>query len=546
MSDPVAATVLISGGTWAGMVGVEGGIPTNFTLSTTVSDSGNSATNRSNINTAITNAANDTYVLLDSGTYQVNNTILLSNSRTILRGAVDAQGLPATTINFTAGSDRLLRIGAESGWDISNTGSFTTRNVTDPTGASLRGASTVTLASAPTGMTVNQPIFFSDDSQGGDDFYGFGSSGAGRTWMHWARVSAISGSDITFSPPISADYLTGTLQCHFKAGGSMVSRCGLENIIVTSSSVDTSLTGFYGADECWIKNCKIGPTTGNSQRHHVDCYSFFRCQIDHSELYGQETYGNSSYVINAYAGGSFLVVNTYIHDVANIMPMFGLHSSAFAYNYCNAFSYDSPTHWLSQIVFDHGAIQDYNLYEGNRVAASYNDNSATARNTLWFRNRMRGYDADGATGVTTGNTNCLTQEDGYSIRVMAGNVLGENGIHSTVTRTFTTGNENSTDNIYNLNTDHDDLVTRIANYNTVDDAIPAGEALGGGEALVTSYLYAAKPSWFGICPWPPIDPTLFTQSNTVTSLPAGYRATNGTDPPAAAASVGFIRGILAR
>jgi hypothetical protein len=527
-TDPVDAERLIYGGTWNGLVGVEGGIPSGSWVR-----SGSllgTSTSLATLNSALSSAADDTYVELDAGTFNFAGSVLITNTRVELRGQVDGNGVPTTILNFSgATEDGLLTIRSGTGWDISNTGSFTTRNVSSPSGASLRGAANLTLASAPTGMTVNQPIFFSDDSQGGSDFYGFGSSGAGRTWMHWARVTAITGSDITISPPINADYLTGTLQCHYKAGGGMLRLSGAKNLIIQGQTGARGVK-FNATDECWLYNVTVAGRSGGSGVHHIDTYCNFRLQIDHCECHDMTTQGNSAYCLNAYAGGSWLVVNNYFHDIPNVMPMFGLHGSAFAYNYINALGYSSPTGWLSQIVFDHGAMQDYNLYEGNWLAQSYNDASSTARNTIFFRNRMRSHDTDAATGVATSNRNCLTQEAGYSYRVMAGNVLGENGVHSTVLRTFTTGNENNDGAIYNLNTDADDLVERIGNYNTVDDAVPAGEALAAGEALVTSYLYSAKPSWFGALPWPWCTPTDFTQSNDVENFPAGYRATNGVDP----------------
>lgn len=530
-ADPVATARLIYGGTWEGMVGVSGGIPSGaWTQSgATVTLGGTAATNTTNIQAAIDAAADNTYVLLPSGTYNVSSNVTVSNSFTELRGATDAHGLPATILNFTGGSGDLLGLGSYSGLDFANTGAFTSRNVSSPAAASLRGISTVTLASAPTGMTVGQPVFFVA-TEGGDDFYGFGSSGGGLTWTHWAKVSAISGSDITFAPAISADYLSGTVAVKYKAGEWMLRQVGMRNLKITQSA-GANATGFYGVNEGWIYNCDLGQTSGSVQ--HTNIYGAFRCQIERNVYHDQAAYSNSAYAIKAYWCGGLLVLNNYFHDFANIMPMFNVHGSAFAYNYINALGYNTPTGWLSQIVYDHGAQQDYNLYEGNWVAASYNDNSSTARNTIFFRNRMRGYDNSASTGATDGNTNCLTQEDGYSYRTMAGNVLGENGIHTTVERLFTTGNENSTNNIYNLNTDHDDLVIRIGNYNTVDDAVPVAEAIAGGDALVTSYLFSSKPSWFGNRPWPIVITTDFTQSNTATNWPAAYRAANsGDDPPA--------------
>jgi hypothetical protein len=528
-TDPINPDRLIYGGTWNGKVGVEGGIP-NYTSkygSTINAYSGSPST----IADALDTASDNQYVELGAGTFNLNDSLIIYNSKVVLRGQVDANGVPTTILNFTNGSDRLVLIRSGTGWDISDTNSFTTRTVTSPSGSSLRGASTVTLASTPTGMTVGQVIFFSDNSQDGFYFYGFGGVDGQRSWMHWARCTAISNSVVSFTPAISADFLTGVLQCHYKAGGGMIQLTGVENIEVRqTTNVNASFLGLQGADSCWFKNVVVNTTSGQAQRHHLDAYSHFRCEVNHCEMYGQDAYGNSSYVINARAGGAFLVINNYFHDIANVMPMFSLHCSAFAYNYINALSYN-PTGVLSQIVFDHGAFNDYNLFEGNWCAKSYNDDDAASRNNVWLRNRMRGYDTDGETGPTGSARQAFAQETGHLYRVLVGNVLGEYAVHNTRLHTFSSGEDNTDLVIYNLHDDTTASFVAKANFNSVDDGIHASEALGGGEEVAVSYLFPSKPTWFGNRPWPWCDPGNPSQSNNRLNLPAAYRAAYGVDPP---------------
>jgi hypothetical protein len=47
--------------------------------------------------------------------------------------------------------------------------------------------------------------------------------------------------------------------------------------------------------------------------------------------------------------------------------------------------------------------------------------------------------------------------------------------------------------------------------------------------ISNSYVYAAKPSWFGNCPWPPFDPAS-PSSVAETNIPAGYRYAMGSEP----------------
>lgn len=538
-ADPVNADRLIYGGSWAGMVGVEGGIPVRTTIYTNVNAyTGSPAT----ITTALNNCPSNQVVKLNAGTFSMNASLSHRYSGRTLRGTTNANGVPTTIIVFTGGSIRLLPIESSTSWRLDLTGDFTTRTVSSPTGASLRGATAITLTAAPTGMVDEQAIFFTDDSTGGDDFYGFGSTGGDRTWFHWARVTNIVGSVIHVFPPISADFLTGTTQVHYKpaAGGEMVQYAGVEDIEIQMTGATDSLTGFFGADSCWYKNVKAGTTSGGGGVHHNNPYSFFRCEIRHCEFYGQTAYGNSSYVINAFGGGSLLVIDNYFHDIANIMPMFGLHSSAFAYNYANAMSYDSPNGWLAQGVFMHGAFNDYNLFEGNWVHGGYNDKAAESKNTVWLRNRLRGYDTDGATGIASDNSECISLEAGHTNWVMAGNVLGENGFHITVLNTFTTDSDFPSETIYNLKTTTTNTFVRLGNYNTVTDGIPSEEAVGGGDTIATSYLFSSQPDTI-VHFWPNItsaNMSSFSGKGDATNLlAAAYRSTHsGADPNWAAAA----------
>jgi hypothetical protein len=253
---------------------------------------------------------------------------------------------------------------------------------------------------------------------------------------------------------------------------------------------------------------------------------------------------NSTYCINPAQSSQLLIEDNYFHDCPNVMPMFGLNGSAFAFNYINDLPY-SPSNWLSQIVFFHGSHSHYNLFEGNWCPASYNDDGSGSRNNIWFRNRMRGWDAN---GPKTSNTETITLCLNHTNVVMAGNVLGEDGYHTSILATFSGSGDNFSDKtIYNINSAA--VFDKYSNYNTVNDAIPSTEALATGSSLVTSYLHSAKPSWFGSLPWPPISPTNYAQSNNPQNIPAGYRAINGTDPggsttpppPAAPTNVRIIK-----
>ena len=137
---------------------------------------------------------------------------------------------------------------------------------------------------------------------------------------------------------------------------------------------------------------------------------------------------------------------------------------------------------------------------------------------------MRGWDAN---GPKSGNTEPMTLCDNHTNATMAGNVLGEGGVHRVVQRTFTSVDNFPNDTIYNLHATPAASISKISNYTTVNNGIATDEV---GDSIVASYLYSSKPSWFGSLPWPWCDPFNFSQSNNFQNLPAGYRAARGVDP----------------
>ena len=52
------------------------------------------------------------------------------------------------------------------------------------------------------------------------------------------------------------------------------------------------------------------------------------------------------------------------------------------------------------------------------------------------------------------------------------------------------------------------------------------------QSIPNSYLYGSKPAFFYSLSWPPFDPAN-PRAALPTSIPAGYRFTNGNDPAAA-------------
>jgi len=529
-ADPVPANRLVYGGSWESLVGVEGGIPNRTTQcgSTIAPYTGSAST----INTAIANCPANQFIQLGAGTFNLSSDITMTKSNMTLRGSVDVKGAPATIINFTV--DAGINY-STTGWDIANAGQYTTISVVS---GATRGSSTLTLASAPTTLAVGQILWIScppNTQISGQSSWSawFGT----RPWTQVVRVTAINGSAITISPPINADYLSGAIQVHYRGPSDSLTLSGVENLSLlrNNGTVEngTFYLAFYGTDSCWAKNIKTYWVRGGGI-HHVYVYATFRTEIRHCEIsHISPDPSNSS---NAYAilivhSAGALIEDNYFHDLPNVMPMFGMSGSAFAYNYITDEPYPASPTWLSQIVFFHGSDNHYNLFEGNWGLAHYHNNTGGdthSLNNVFFRERLLGWDANPPPTGKTGNTETMSLESHQDNVVMAGNVLGENGVHTVyIGGTPNGGGDNA---IIDADPTSASTLLRLANYNTVNSAIPAAEALVAGNALVTSYLHASKPSWFGNLPWPWVDPTNYTQSNNPQNFPAGYRAVNGVDP----------------
>ena len=197
-------------GRWAA-VGVSGGIPNRTVqFGTTIAP----FTDRPAPSTRRANCPDDQFVQLGAGTFNLSSSITIANHRMTLRGTVNSNGAPTTVINFTGGSVRL--VGFESaGWDLSNTGQYTTVNVT---GGVSRGSTTLTLASTPSSLVVGQMMFISAPSSatvtpGGGNW----SDLFGRDRSRRSSVASKTGNNVTFDPQSTP--VRPNIQVHWRTVG---------------------------------------------------------------------------------------------------------------------------------------------------------------------------------------------------------------------------------------------------------------------------------------------------------------------------------------
>jgi hypothetical protein len=553
-ADPVDADRLPHGGTWQGKVGLIDVDPTTYTKhNVSTANGGSDATGTmqttataAQINAAIAAAADGSkYIELAAGTFSPSGNISLTSSRVSLRGQVNADGRPSTIFKFANPTDYVVM--NKTAWDADNAAHYTMRTISS---GHTRGSTTLTLTAAPTGLTTGRLLIIvapanvpTIDGDGGfsDWLSGTAAPDGSFPFSQIVRVAGVSGSDVTITPAINSDYISGlTCRVYYRDASAQLDFSGLENI-----QLEVDGNGFfaakaiemYGLNQCWVRNCffeRIGIAA--SLNAFIFPYITHNLEISRCRFRKCSDPGNSGlYSMASLHCSGMLVVNNEFAETSNVFPIIATSGSVFAYNYCHDMLYGA---FLSQWVFHHGSHNHYNLFEGNYIQGQhYNDASDTgnfthSRASLYFRERIVSYDNSGnATGFPMANVNAIVCQDHHDLVTVAGCVMGTDGKGTAVTGGNGTNQGENLGYIYNFDATSAATLQKFANHNRFDDAIPAEEALDPGDALVNSYLYSSKPAWFGNRPWPWVDPENYTQSNNHANLPAGYRAIYGFDPP---------------
>jgi chitodextrinase len=524
-SDPVPADRLPYGGSWAGIAGVSGGIPNRTQIYTTLT----SGATVSQINAAIASCPSNSVVHLPAGTYNINNYIYLQRDGVTLRGDTDANGVPTTVFNCS--QFQAVTMGS-TGWDTSAPANWHTANVT---GGISRGSTTVTLDTIPTGCIAGALLWFSAPVGGAIDGGSFALFLGTDPYIQIVKVTAVNGNSVSFYPAINADYLT-TLKASTSTR-PVYHRMGLENIKMQGGQL--VYVESLGTDECWIKNCILSNSPSGQVRQ-LYLYTVNRFEIRHCDFGTIDAASSDAYSIFAQDCTGVLTEDNYFHNSPNFYPQMGAQNCVFSYNFITNCPYSAVVGWLSQIVYNHGAHNCYNLYEGNIVPTYYDDgllnnvhDPVTTRCNTHLRDRMVGW--DGSDGGKIYNCHGITILDPGVNHVIAGCVIGRVGF----TDQYNAGSGSSmTKACYDFETGVSSTVGRYGNWNAVNQGVNASEALAAGQVIANSYLYSSAPSWFGNLTWPPIDPSRTSNAQlSATNIPAGYRAIYVVDPPSGAPDV---------
>ena len=453
-------------------IGVAGGIPTNYTqCGSTVAAGATSAT----INSLIAGCAQNTYLLLGSGTFTLNAGLNLAGKSHFY---VSGSGPNQTYVSFTggvscySGNDNVCLRTASLTWEGTMPGNDKTAQVS---GSYAQGATQITVTNVvgPDGIAQGDMIILDQPNDTVNSLTGFivcdttgafpnacsvGSSGTGRviggvtySQQQYVRVTACSPSCPTSggAGPYTLTISPGLYDSNWGAAGKQIQAwwtkpttyIGVENMTLDFSGNSSASSGINitDCDQCWVKNIR----SIDAKQKHINSELASHVEIRDSYFYGTQNQASESYgILYGYGSGDSLVENNVFQQVASPI-LGGGEGNVFAYN----FSIDdivNSSSFAQGTYFSHDAGASMDLWEGNVFMSLFTDQLHGSSGLVTaFRNWLNGLDwntctASGGTCLNTNNfanhpsEQVLPVELATFIRGMnlIGNVLGTPGFHT--------------------------------------------------------------------------------------------------------------------
>lgn len=543
--------------------GVEGGIPAQTqTIFQTLASSSTAA----QINTAIQNCPAGQVVKLGSGTFSLSATIVMKTG-VVLRGS----GM-GTTILDPSHNNTIIEL--INGSDVAGSG-------TNISAGRTKGSTSVTVASN-SGLSVGQLVRIEQPIDTADMWVAqstnTGDDTISRSVAQNCIITAISGTTITFKPPLNHATSSGTAS--LRPFDGKITDVGLEDFSIDGTG-QTTVWGVMtvGAVNCWFSNIK---TTKINNFHFYNLGALFcewrKCWIDDSPDYepnhGGIVLGNVGGDGSTPGGGAmagYTATNCAVYDCIfdKVLPGVevngGSSGCVIAYNYFRDARYGPPPggSQAGGLNINHGGTNCMNLYEGNFVNQIQSDAyfGGSYCDTI-FRNWSTGWTETYADY----NMKCIDLNKWTINANVIGNVLG----YSTIVPDYLSVNFNGSgyddSTIYRFgfpNGGNGDYTgTRPAStdrVNALDLNVEARAGIHGNwEKFTQTQTWAAddtnvtdhtdhtipdslylsgKPSWFFGLTWPPVNPANGLTGLSVDKIPAGYRYLNSNaDPPAGGSS----------
>lgn len=550
------------------LVGVPGGIPTDYTQCGSTLPAGTTAS----VISSTTNACPArTYVRLGAGTFNLTSAIKVTSSLHAVKGL----GADQTLLVFGSGAG--CGLGGQSG-SICAVDTLAIYNgnpqVLPPSGIRQmswtagysQGSTAITLNSCGVGCvppvvgqmiildqaddtTDNGGMFICSSStcnaEGGTNAVGRTIGGNRYSQQQIVKVTAISG---TSTGPYFATITPGLYAPNWgKAGGNPgawwsnnVQGIGFEDL--SADYTANTSTGFgitlYDCLGCWVKGVRGLRPSGQA---HVLSYQSAHTTIQDSYFYGSPG-AEQSYGTEFFETCDVLVQNSIFQQVASPSAPGNYCGTVFAYNF-SIYNKFSNNNWMQVTYSAHNTAGSYNLYESNNLNGCFNDNDwGTAPLNTFFRNYCVG--AENVSSLQrTQDTMAMRFDFGSRGFNIVGNVLGLSPF-LTVYETSSAVNAGSTTNCWksvftlgyrNVGScsgmgsgPNDPLVRstlmRWGNWDNIHGATQwdatesapaaagsgatqlAGNTMPASQVLPPSFYLNSRPSFMGSIPWPAIGP----------------------------------------
>jgi len=409
--------------------------PTRTQYGSTINPSGSASTDLSNINTALSNCSDGQYVLLGSGTFLIQGTIVMYQHSCTLRGS----GAQSTTLNLSGSG--VIFVGASGGGGSITLTSSPAAGATSLAGGSLSGPApavgdiaelnqcdTGYSGSGCTGSTADNGALYVC----GDNLACMTDSPASGSQNHQVQtvaitsVSSSSGSyTIGVSPAIfmpnwstSQNATLGWNSPTYNAVG-----VGLEDMTVYANGISSNWPiQVQNAYASWVKGIRLigsGTSATLSVQNAIDSIAV--------NDYFFSAYPSGGYTPWQLSGSTqFLFMNNILTSGAYWMGIGGNVGNVLAYNLVR----DMFTLYTENSFFDHHAFDSFDLFEGNEVGVEHEDDTwGTHALDTHFRDYVACTDGPYTTfSQGTGNNRGIVVSSYQRFHNLIGNAIGTSGV----------------------------------------------------------------------------------------------------------------------
>lgn len=504
--------------------GIPGGIPSVTTICSTIQAStyGNGASDAtSGIQAALNSCPANQVVSLSAGTFLINSSLVIPTN-VVLRGA----GAASTILNLRGSSTGAINFGAEHYPSASTSNTIT--------GGATQGSTSITVSGS--GISTGQLLMISQTNtsymteSGSSGVCSWCNAGVGNDSGQTVLVTSVSGSTITFRPPLYMDMSANSPVAYPYTAGAK--NAGLESLQLYGNNTGYSANIFMsGTLYSWVKGVESNFADGN----HITMYWSFGNEIRDSYFHDGYSHGSGQTdddIDIARKSSANLVINNILwRDHGSIMFEWGASGNVVAYNYTAGNYHSTSFTWMiNDFVLSHGAHPMFNLIEGNvgdklELDSTWGSSSHYTLFRNWFsgsRQYVPPADARGALQLgsaawESANTfayviDYLSQYDN-----LVGNIAGSAHLLSTgaVNSRISpaSGGGSPACSRFGYNSDDNSAVSPNNAYNTAFlhgnyDCIAGTFSWNPGtpQTLPASFFLNGKPSWWGTVPWPPIGP----------------------------------------